>query len=375
MARDRESRIGQKEPIWEYDRRCDVKNLIVRCIRDSDWRCRVGRMLGLAMLIAVVIYGRIALSDSPTPLRLEVYAFSTQEELLTQNVFPAFEAAWEAETGQDLVITGVFGPSGTLAAQINLGAPADVALFSSAQHMTYLKVGRHVRVNNQPTVVSHTPMVIVTRPGNPHHITGFSDLAQPGLQLLHADPRSSGAGQWAVLAEYGSALKETGDASTAEGQLRAIARNVQLMGASARATMTLFELGAGDAFVTYEHDALLALERGAPLEIVVPPQTVVAQHVAVIVDNNVTPGELPAAQGFVEYLLSDAGQQAVSRYHLRPADLEGEQFPEISEPFTVEDLGGWSKAYTLLVEGLWQKEIEPRLRLESTPVVLGMGEG
>jgi sulfate transport system substrate-binding protein len=342
----------------------------------------VGSVLGLALLITVVIYGRIALSGVPTPVRLVVYAFSTQEEVLTQSIFPAFEEAWEAETGQDLMIEGVFGPSATLAGQINLGAPADVALFSNVQHVTHLKVGRRVRVENQPVVVAHTPMVIVTRPGNPRAIAGFSDLAQPGLQLLHADPRTSGAGQWAVLAEYGSALPKTGVQATAlrprsgqaEAQLQAIWHNVRLLGDSARATMTLFELGAGDAFVTYEHDALLARERGASPEIAVPPRTIFAEHVAVVVDSNVTPSERLAAQAFLDYLLSEAGQQALIRYHLRPADLDGELFPEIPEPFAIEDLGGWAQAYTQLVEGLWQTEIEPRLCLESVPRVLGTGE-
>ncbi|MGD2207134.1 MAG: substrate-binding domain-containing protein, partial [Anaerolineae bacterium] len=316
----------------------------------------------------------IALSGAPTKIRLVVYAFSTQEEVLTQSIFPAFEAAWEAETGQDLTIEGVSGPSGTLAGQINLGAPADVALFSNAQHVTHLKVGRRVRVNNQPVVIGRTPMVIVTRPGNPWAITRFADLAQPGLRLLHADPRTSGAGQWAILVEYGSALLESNDQATAEAQLQAIWHNVRLLGASARATMTLFELGAGDAFVTYEHDALLAQERGALLEIVMPPRTIVAEHVAVIIDDNVTPSERSVTQAFLDYLLGEAGQQALSRYHLRPADLDGEPFPEIPQPFAVEDLGGWSQAYSRLVGGLWQTEIEPRIQLESVPRVLDTGE-
>ena len=348
-----------------------MRQLVVRCIRDRDWRCRVGSVLGLALLIVVVIYGRIVLSGSPPPIHLVVYAFSTQEEVLTHSIFPAVEAAWEAETGQDLIIEGVFGPSATLAGQINLGAPADVALFSNAQHVTHLKIGRRVRVDHEPVVVAHTPMVVVTRPGNPWAIASFADLAQPGLQLLHADPRTSGAGQWAVLAEYGSALSESGQA---EAQLQAIGQNVRLQGTSARATMTMFELGAGDAFVTYEHDALLAQERGAPLEVVVPPRTIVAQHVAVIVDDNVTPNERLVAQAFLDYLLSEAGQQALTNYHLRPADLEGEQFPEIPQPFAVADLGGWSQAYPQLVEGLWQTEIEPRLDLEPTPRVVDTGE-
>jgi sulfate transport system substrate-binding protein len=303
-----------------------------------------------------------------------VYAFSTHEEVLTQSIFPAFEEAWESETGQDLTIEGVFGPSGTLAGQINLGAPADVALFSNVQHVTELKVGRQVEVDNQPVAVSHTPLVIVTRSGNPWAISEFSDLAQPGLKLLHADPRTSGAGQWAVLAEYGSALSEAGDQAVAEGQLEAIWGNVRLMGASARATMTQFELGGGDAFVTYEYDALLAQDRGAALEIVVPSHTIVAQHVAVIVDGNVLPRELSLAQAFVDYLRSKEGQQTFSRYHLRPAELEAERFLDIPQSFSVDDLGGWSRAYLQLVEGLWQTEVEPDLHLEPAPGVLGTGE-
>jgi sulfate transport system substrate-binding protein len=133
----------------------------------------------------------------------------------------------------------------------------------------------------------------------------------------------------------------------------------------------LFELGAGDALVTYEQDARLALARGVPLEIVTPPCTIVAQHVAVVVDANVTPIERPAAQAFIRYLLSEAGQQAFIYYHLRPTHLDSNIFPPLVEFFTVEDLGGWEQAYPELVETLWQMEIEPRLELEPAIQLLG----
>ncbi len=348
-----------------------VKESIIGLTGDGDWRRLAFWSLGAALLIMVTFYGGQAIfSNTHGPVKLVVYAFSTQEEVLTQSIFPAFEQMWEAETGRDLTIEGVFGPSGTLAGQINLGAPADVALLSNEQHVNWLKFGRRVRWETQPAVVSYTPMVIVTRRGNPAGITDFSDLAQPGLRLLHADPRSSGAGDWAVLSEYGSALLESGDQAVAQTQLEAIWQNVRLLGPSARATLTLFELGAGDALVTYEQDARLALDRDVPLEIVIPPRTIVAHHVAVIIDDNVTAAERPAAQAFVSYLLSDAGQQAFTHYHLRPADLESDVFPSMARPFTVEELGGWSQAYTELVETLWQLEIEPRLNLEPAPRLL-----
>lgn len=330
-----------------------------------NWRRLIGWSLAIAVLMIVALYGgRAIFADTKTPVRLVVYAFSTQEELLSQRILPAFEQSWEAETGRDLIIEGLFGPSGTLAGQINLGAPADVALFSNEQHVTWLKVGRRVAWDTKPVVVGWTPMVIVTRPGNPAGIATWSDLAKPDLCLLHANPRQSGAGEWAVLAEYGSAFVETGDRSVAEAQLKAIWRNVCLLGPSARASLTLFELGAGDALVTYEQDARLALARGVPLEIVVPSDTVLAQHVAVIVDDNVTRPERAAAQAFIEYLLSQAGQQALVDYYLRPVALESSAFPDLTTPFTAAELGGWPQLYPELVERLWQAEIEPRLRLE-----------
>lgn len=370
-----------------------MKQSLIRRIKSQEWRRRVGWALGVALLIAAVLYGRANVATESAPVRLVVYGFSTQQEVMTQGIFPAFEQEWQATTGKDLTIEGVFGPSGTLAGQINLGAPADIALFSNAHHVTWLKIGRRVQSDTQPVVVGCTPMVIVTRPGNPSHISDYADLAQPGLRLLHADPRSSGAGDWAVLAEYGSALWSAGAAhavsqpsdgalpgdgissqAAAEAQLRAIWHNVRLLGPSARSTLTLFELGAGDAMVTYEQDARLALERGVALEIVLPPRTIVAQHVAVIVDENVTPAELPSVQAFLRFLLSDTGQDILGRYHLRPADLGSDLFPELIQPFAVEDLGGWSQAYAQLVEALWQKDIAPHLDLEPAPMLPGTGE-
>ena len=322
-----------------------------------------------------VYFGVLSVLVNPHgPVRLVVYAFSTQEEALTQGIFPAFERMWEAESGKELAIVGVFGPSATLAEQIHLGSPADVALFSNAQHVRWLQIGRQVRRDTQSAIFGYTPLVIVTRPGLNEslaaEIAGYADLANPDLHLVHTDPRSSGAGEWAVLAEYGSALLETSDHVAAEEQLKAIWHSVRLLGPSARATLTLFELGAGDALVTYEQDARLALERGVPLEIVTPPRTIVAQPVVVIVDENVTRAERPAAEAFIDYLLSDDGQRILSRFYLRPVGRDDDHFPVLVDPFTVEDLGGWSSAYQELVEGVWQTEIEPRLELGAGSILL-----
>jgi sulfate transport system substrate-binding protein len=329
------------------------------------WRQVLLWAIGAAALLAVVYFGGRALLERNGPVRLVVYAFSTQEEALTQAIFPAFEAAWEAETGRELDIEGLFGPSATLAGQINLGAPADVAVFSNEQDVNRIKVGKQVDRDAQGQVISYTPMVIVTRPGNAAGLAGWGDLAQPGLRVLHPDPRSSGAGAWGVLAQYGSALLESGDPAVAAQQLEAIWDTVAVMSPSARAALTLFELGAGDALVTYEQDARLAQARGVSLEIVVPERTILAQHVAVLVDRNVTSTERPAAQAFIDYLLSAAGQEALVRYHWRPAQPDGSAMPPLHQPFTVQELGGWARASAEVIDGVWQQQIQPQLDVDT----------
>jgi sulfate/thiosulfate transport system substrate-binding protein len=334
-------------------------------VKTSTWRQVLLWAIGAAALLALVYFGgRALLVDRNGPVRLTVYAFSTQEEVLTQAIFPAFEVAWQADTGRALTIEGIFGPSATLAGQINLGAPADVAVFSNEQDVNRIRVGRRVDRDAEGQVISYTPMVIVTRAGNPAGLAEWSDLARPGLRVLHPDPRTSGAGAWGVLAAYGSALLESGDPAAAEQQLKAIWDNVAVMSPSARAALTLFELGVGDALVTYEQDARLAQERGVPLEIVVPARTILTQNVAVLVDRNVTNADRPAAQAFIDYLLSGDGQEALVRYHWRPALPDGSALLPLLQPFTVQDLGGWPRAYADVIDGLWQKQIRPRLDAE-----------
>lgn len=335
----------------------------------------------LLVIIVAVFYGvRTFVLQPDLPVQLVVYAFSTQEEALTHAVLPAFEGRWEAETGRALTIDSVFGPSATLAGQIVLGAPADVALFSNAHHVTYLRVGKRIADETAPQAYGYTPMVIVVRPGNPLQISDYSDLARPNVRVIHASPNSSGGGEWAVLAEYGSLLLASGDAQAATAQLDAIWRNVCLLAPSARSALTLFELGAGDALVTYEQDALLARERGVALEIVIPPRTIVAEPVVVIVDDNVTRTERAAAEALVAFLVSDEAQEQFARYHQRPVNGTKDGFEPLVDPFTVEALGGWPAAYHEVVEALWRRDIEPRLDAESAPRLLpadpaGTGEG
>jgi len=327
-------------------------------------------ILSVGILIFLIFGSETVLGLKPAPLKLVVYAYSAQEEALMDGILPAFEKAYEDETGIDVEMDAVFGPSGTLATQIYEGADVHVAIFSSEAQIEFLKPGGLVYRETQPSIIGYSPMVIITRAGNPHSILDYKDLGKPELQLLHADPRTSGAGEWSLLAEYGSALLGTDNPSAAKEQLTSIWRNVRLFGSSMRAALSLFELGAGDALVIYEQDALFAQGRQYPLEIVQPPNMLISQPAAVIIDGNVTKHERDVAQAFIDFMLGMEGQQIFSSYYLRPVEELNSRSLEEDRFFTVEELGGWSAAYEDGVEQIWLDEIEPHLNLAPSPILV-----
>lgn len=316
-------------------------------------------IFSLLLLIFFTVKSMVTRADAP--VHLVVYAYSTMDEVMQQAVFPEFEEQWEAEHGTELFIDGIFGPSETIAGQVNLGAPADVVLLSNVHHLNWLKAGKLVSPDSEPQILAQTPMVIVTRPGNPFGIRSYEDLSQSGLHLLHPDPGTSGAGQWAILAEYGSVLLETGDPEVAREQLISIWKNVNILSSSARSTLTLFEMGAGDVLVTYEQDARLAQDKGLDLEIVIPDSTIIAQPVVARVGRNIKVNESEAVEAFVDFLFSDKGQQILVNYGFRPAQLKEESFPSLKETFLVSDLGGWASANQVILEDIWRADIEPML--------------
>jgi len=320
---------------------------------------------GLVGLLAITLLAYTFAVPQGNRVSLVLYAFSTQDEVLTQQLLPQFEEFWERRTRMDVHFETEFGASGTLAGQINLGAPADIAILSYEETINWLKIGRKVHSTTQATLISKTPMVIVVRPGNPFGIEDFLDLARPGIELIHPDPGSSGAGVWGLLAAYGSSLLEGETAAQSADHLAAIWENVCSMAPSARATMMLFEGGVGDAMITYEQDARMALARGVPLEIVLPARTLVAHHVFAPIDANLSGREREVARALLDFMLSEAGQDIFRQYYLRGVQGENDRLPMLERPFTIQDLGSWSEVYQAIVHTLWSEGILPGLEIES----------
>jgi sulfate/thiosulfate transport system substrate-binding protein len=311
-------------------------------------------------------------SGAKGEVNLTVYGFSVMKEPLERSILPSFAARWKEEHGVDVRFTSSFAGSETITNQILQGVGAQVAILSIERDAQRLKDGQAVtsdwRELPQQGIVNRTPFVILVRAGNPKNIRDFPDLGREGVKLIHPDPTSSGGAQWSLLALYGSELvkseKETGraDGARATAMLKSIWKNVISTPGSAREAMTQFQTGFGDALVTYELDALLAQEAKAPIEIVVPRATIFSEHVALIVDRSVDARTRPIADALLHYLWSDEAQAAFTQSHLRAAsrgtsNAPGDGFVRIELPFTVEYLGGWSKAYPEIIENIWRDQV------------------
>ncbi len=336
-------------------------------------RIRAARpqILGAFLLASLTLYALWPWLARDQIRTLTVYGFSTLGEVMNQAIFPAFQAEWLASTGERIEFIASFAGSGTITNQILLGVPAEIALFSLELDAERLVAGGMLsgptwRQFPHQGVVNRTPFIILVRPGNPLEIRDFADLARPGVGVVHPDPLTSGAARWTLLAEYGSALRQTNSPKLAEQQLLGIWQNVIAQAGSTRGARTQFENGFGDALVTYEQEALFDRARGRlDADLVYPPSTVLSEHILVVIERNVTSSQRDLVDAFTAFLWGEGAQRLFIEYGFRSVDEALNQAnPElgaIEDPFTVEDLGGWPMAERQIVEQIWQGRILPRV--------------
>lgn len=312
-------------------------------------------------------------SESGSGISITVYGFSIMKESLEKSIYPAFSAKWKSEHGAEVRFTSSFAGSETITNQILQGVKAQVAILSIERDAYRLKSGGAVTSDWHTLphrgIVNKTPFVILVRKGNPKGIHDFSDLAKPGIKIIHPDPESSGGAQWSILAIYGSELvkteKQFGAAQPARAlqMLQAIWRNVVSTPGSAREARTTFEQGYGDALITYELEGLLLKQANASIDMVVPQATIFSEHPVVIVDRNVAPGDRAIVEAFVRFLWTDEAQRAFVKNHFRPATdesltQENKELATISYPFTVDYFGGWVRAYPEVIEGIFKNQVK-----------------
>jgi sulfate transport system substrate-binding protein len=292
---------------------------------------------------------------------------------MTSGIFPAFQKSREARAEPPIEFVSSFAGSGTLTNQIILGVPAQLALLSlesDAQRLADAGVIAQESWKRLPFegVVNRTPFVIVVRDGNPAGIHDYADLTRSGVGVVHPDPATSGGANWSILAEYGAGLRQPGGNTAAgEAMLRGIWKNVVAQAASARAARVQFDQGFGDALVTYEQEPLWDRSRGKfHGEIVYPRSTILSEHTLVVIDKHIAASDRAVINEFIDFLWSEPAQRIFVAYGFRSVlpNLEGANpdFGKIEDAFLIQDFGGWSRARSEIIDGVWKRRVVASLR-------------
>jgi sulfate transport system substrate-binding protein len=272
---------------------------------------------------------------------LSLVAYSTPEVVYDQ-IIPDFQ---KTAAGRGVAFKTSFGASGDQSRAVDAGLRADVVTFSTEPDMTRLVRDGQVAPdwNQTPTrgLVTTSVVAFVVRKGNPKHIKAWNDLLRPGVKVLTPNPFSSGAAKWNLLAAYGQASHAGKDPQAGLDYVRKLISHVPVQDKSGRDALSDFTSGNGDVLLSYEYEATTAQKKGESVDYVLPNDTI-----KINIDIAKTKSAPAAAQAFLDYVLSRAGQQRFAEWGYRPVNQDvlaanASKFPNSPGLFTIEQLGGW----------------------------------
>jgi sulfate/thiosulfate transport system substrate-binding protein len=290
--------------------------------------------------------GGSSTATGATSRTIDLVAYSTPEASYAK-LIPAFE---RTAAGKGVDFTQSYGSSGDQSRAVAAGQPAGVVHFALAPDISRLVDAKLVAptwdAGANKGIVADTEVVFVVRKGNPKHITTWDDLVKPGVQVITPNPFTSGGARWNIMAAYGAEMKEGRSPAEAVKYLSDLFHNVPVQDDKASAAMDTFTGGKGDVLLSYEQDAIIAQQSGAPIQIVYPPQTILIQTPIAA-----TVGAPPVAKAFVKWMFTPQAQTILAQTGYRSVDPGvaakfASQYPSTSQTFTIEDVGGWDRVMT-----------------------------
>ena len=233
-------------------------------------------------------------------------------------LIPMFAAQWKEKTGQEVTFEESYLGSGAQSRAIVEGFEADIAALSLDGDIKKIAdaglITHDWHTSPYNGMVSTSVVAFAVRKGNPKNIHDWADLAQPGLEILTPDPKTSGGAQWNILALYGAALRGQiqgvpgNDEAAAIGFLKSVLKNVTVFDKGARESITNFEAGTGDVAITYENEVLVGQQAGQDYELVIPTSTILIENPVSVVDTYVDKhGTREVAEAFVQFLFHERG--------------------------------------------------------------------
>jgi sulfate/thiosulfate-binding protein len=299
-------------------------------------------LIGAVALLAAACGGgsSTAGSGGGETSQLSLVAYSTPQAAYTQ-LIKAFQAT---PAGKGVTFKQSYGGSGDQSRAVASGLSADVVAFALEPDITRLVKAGLVDAswNTGPTkgMVTDSVVVIGTRKGNPKNLRTWDDLVKPGVEVLTPNPFTSGGARWNVMAAYGAQSAHGKDDAKGMAYLNTLFHNVPVQDDSARKSLQTFTQGKGDAFLSYENEAIFAQKNGQPTDYTIPDSTLLIENPIAVTKQSKNPEK---AKAFVDFLLTPAAQEIFADNGYRPVveGTTGREFPEPADLFTIKELGGW----------------------------------
>lgn len=264
-----------------------------------------------------------------------------------------FAADWKQKTGQTVTFKGSYGGSGSQTRAVIDGLEADVVNLAMAADVNKIQQAGLIRPgwekeNPNNSVPINSTVVAFVRPGNPKKINGWKDLDNKNVDVVTANPKTSGGARWNFLALWGSITRTGGNEAQARSFITGVYKNADVLPKDAReATDFFIKRRQGDVLLNWETEAILARRKGewtTPYKLFSP--NVLTEQPATVVDKVVDKrGTRKVAEAFIKYLYTDTAQKIFVDNGFRPVTPAGKayargKFQELSF-FKVGDFGGW----------------------------------
>jgi sulfate transport system substrate-binding protein len=313
--------------------------------------------MGPTFRIALAAVVTLVLAGSAAAQQLLNSSYDPTRELYVE-VNKAFAASWKARSGKDVSFRQTHGGSGSQARAVIDGLEADVVTLALGYDIDAIAAnglidkGWQKRLPQNSSPYTST-IVFLVRKGNPKGIKDWADLIKPGVQVITANPKTSGGARWNYLAAWEYAKRRPGGSdATAKQFITALFKNVPVLDTGARgATTTFVQRGIGDVLLAWENEAYLAMaEEKGKVEIVTPSISILAEPPVAVVDKVVAKkGTRQVAEAYLQFLYSPQGQEIAAKHRYRPRDEKvlakhAATFAKV-QLFTIDQaFGGWQAA-------------------------------
>ena len=293
----------------------------------------VGLLAALSSLIAVIgIAGCGGSDDSATGSssggKLDIVGYSTPEAVYEESLEPGFQGT---SAGADVSFSNSFGASGDQSRAVEAGQPASVVHFAQGGDMIRLVESGQVAPdwdqNKYKGIAQDSVVVLTVRKGNPEGLESLDDLLTKDVEIITPNPFSSGAARWNIMAIYGSQLHQGKSPQEALDAVKTVLEKTVVQPGSARDALAAFTQGEGDVLLGYENEAIKAQEEGEDVDYVIPPSTILIETPIAV-----TKDAPEAAQKFLDYIWSDAGQELWAENGYRPVEQEPGRPEAVPDP-------------------------------------------